>query len=74
MFGAPPQDIHVTGLRFLELLRLTAHTEVVTTVTATATDRATCEMHARGDEEAGYAWRPPNCTTPVPVRCRRLRN
>ncbi|WP_405594706.1 type I polyketide synthase [Streptomyces sp. NBC_01410] len=50
VFGAPPQDIQVTGLRFLELLRLTAHTEVVTTVTATATDRAGCEMHARGDE------------------------
>ncbi|WP_406306974.1 type I polyketide synthase [Streptomyces sp. NBC_00885] len=50
VFGAPPQDIQVTGLRFLELLRLTAHTEVVTTVTVTATDRAACEMHARGDE------------------------
>ncbi|MFC5804785.1 type I polyketide synthase [Streptomyces formicae] len=50
VFDAPPQDIQVTGLRFLELLRLTAHTEVVTTVTVTAADRATCEIHTLGDE------------------------
>ncbi|MFG2757960.1 SDR family NAD(P)-dependent oxidoreductase [Streptomyces wuyuanensis] len=50
---ALPQDIRVTGLRFLELLRLAAHTELVTTVTLTAADRATCDIHARGD---GGAW------------------
>ncbi|MFD4138576.1 SDR family NAD(P)-dependent oxidoreductase [Streptomyces sp. NPDC058572] len=50
VFGAPPQEIEVTDVRFLELLQLSAHTEVVTSVTVTAADRAECEIFGRGDD------------------------
>ncbi|MCZ7460168.1 type I polyketide synthase [Streptomyces sp. WMMC940] len=50
MFDAPEPDVHVTGIRFLELLRLDPHTELVTSATATGTGRARCEIHARGEE------------------------
>ncbi|MFE0272878.1 SDR family NAD(P)-dependent oxidoreductase [Streptomyces sp. NPDC058992] len=52
MFDAPEPDVHVTGIRFLELLRLDPHTELVTSATATGSGRASCEIHARGDEGA----------------------
>ncbi|AVZ76750.1 polyketide synthase [Streptomyces lunaelactis] len=50
VFGAPPQEIEVTDVRFLELLQLSAHTEVITSVTVTAPDRAECEIFGRGDD------------------------
>ncbi|MFJ6631349.1 SDR family NAD(P)-dependent oxidoreductase [Streptomyces sp. NPDC091376] len=49
-FGTLPQDIQVSDLRFLELLRLAPHTELVTTLTMTAANRATCDIHTRGDD------------------------
>ncbi|MEU2588076.1 type I polyketide synthase [Streptomyces avermitilis] len=50
VFKAPPQEIEVTDVRFLELLQLSAHTEVITSVTVTAPDRAECEIFGRGDD------------------------
>nr|APD71678.1 type I polyketide synthase 13 [Streptomyces sp.] len=50
VFGAPEQEIEVTDVRFLELLQLSAHTEVVTSVTVTAPDRAECEIFGRGED------------------------
>ncbi|MFF3322355.1 SDR family NAD(P)-dependent oxidoreductase [Streptomyces sp. NPDC002889] len=50
VFGAPAQEIEVTDVRFLELLQLSAHTELVTSVTVTAADRAECEIFGRGDD------------------------
>ncbi|MFE7778222.1 SDR family NAD(P)-dependent oxidoreductase [Streptomyces sp. NPDC057445] len=50
VFGAPPQEIEVTGVRFLELLHLSEHTEMVTTATVTGPVHAECEIFARGDD------------------------
>ncbi|MHC5701545.1 type I polyketide synthase [Streptomyces tirandamycinicus] len=49
MFGAPATDVQVTGIRFLELMRLDPHTEMVTSATVTGTGRANCAIHARDD-------------------------
>ncbi|MGI5401179.1 SDR family NAD(P)-dependent oxidoreductase [Streptomyces sp. CA-135486] len=47
VFGVPEQEIEVTDVRFLELLQLGEHTEVTTSVTMTAPDRAECEIFGR---------------------------
>ncbi|MFF0061327.1 SDR family NAD(P)-dependent oxidoreductase [Streptomyces sp. NPDC005279] len=50
VFDAPAQETEVTDIRFLELLQLSDHTEVVTTVTVTAPDHASCEIFGRGGD------------------------
>ncbi|MBO0913297.1 type I polyketide synthase [Streptomyces laculatispora] len=50
VFDAAPADVEVTDLSFREMLRLTAHTELSTTVTMIAPDHATCEISGRGDD------------------------
>ncbi|WFB10697.1 type I polyketide synthase [Streptomyces sp. LX-29] len=53
VFDAPPEEIDVIDLRFLELLRLAELTPVATTVTPTGPDRARCEIFGR-DPEGGW--------------------
>ncbi|MET7761571.1 type I polyketide synthase [Streptomyces sp. NPDC005393] len=50
VFDAAPAEVEVTDLHFRELLRIADHTDVATTVTLAATDRATCEIFGRGDD------------------------
>ncbi|MGW7692539.1 SDR family NAD(P)-dependent oxidoreductase [Streptomyces asiaticus] len=52
VFGAGPEEVEVTDLRFRELLRLADHTDLSTTVTLAATDRAECEIFGRGEDGA----------------------
>ncbi|HEV7709735.1 MAG TPA: type I polyketide synthase [Asanoa sp.] len=52
VFAAPADQVVVEDLAFRELLRLEARTEVSTTVTMTAPDRAECEIFARGTDGA----------------------
>ena len=52
VFAAPADQVVVEDLAFRELLRLEAHTEVSTTVTVNAPDRAECEIFARGADGA----------------------
>ncbi|MDG4826234.1 type I polyketide synthase [Asanoa sp. WMMD1127] len=53
VFAAPADEVVVEDLSFRELLRLGDHTEVSTTVTMVAADRAECEIFAR---DADGAW------------------
>lgn len=50
VFDATPADVEITNVSFRELLRLTEHTDLSTTVTMTAPDHATCEIFGRGDD------------------------
>ncbi|MCQ8188666.1 type I polyketide synthase [Streptomyces rugosispiralis] len=52
VFGAGPEEVEVTDLRFRELLRLADHTDLSTTVALAATDRAECEIFGRDDDGA----------------------
>ncbi|WP_445515739.1 SDR family NAD(P)-dependent oxidoreductase [Streptomyces sp. NEAU-174] len=52
VFGAGPEEVEVTDLRFRELLRLADHTDLSTTVTMAATDRAGCEIFGRDEDGA----------------------
>ncbi|MFS7874215.1 SDR family NAD(P)-dependent oxidoreductase [Streptomyces asiaticus] len=52
VFGAGPEEVEVTDLRFRELLRLADHTDLSTTVTMAATDRAECEIFGRDEDGA----------------------
>ncbi|MBD3007048.1 type I polyketide synthase [Streptomyces sp. 5-10] len=52
VFGAAPEEVEVTDLRLRELLRLTDHTDLSTTVTLAATDRAECEIFGRDEDGA----------------------
>ncbi|ASQ92880.1 type I polyketide synthase [Streptomyces sp. 11-1-2] len=52
VFGAEPEEVEVTDLHFRELLRLADHTELSTTVTIAAVDRAECEIFGRGEDGA----------------------
>ena len=71
---AAPTRCEVNDLRFRELLRLADRTEVSTTVTVTAPDRAECEIFARGDgRRLGAAGRRGAALRPVhrwPIRRR----
>ncbi|MGW7001526.1 SDR family NAD(P)-dependent oxidoreductase [Streptomyces sp. NPDC054933] len=51
-FDVEPKQVEVTDLRFHELMRLEERTEVSTTVTLTAADRAKCEVFGRGEDGA----------------------
>ncbi|QKV90919.1 type I polyketide synthase [Streptomyces sp. NA02950] len=50
VFDTTPTEVEVTDLRFRELLRLADRTDLSTTVTVAATDRAECEIFGRGDD------------------------
>ncbi|GGO98880.1 type I polyketide synthase [Wenjunlia tyrosinilytica] len=50
VFDASPRSVEVTGIRFLEPLRLGERTEISTTVTLIAPDSAECEILGRGDD------------------------
>ncbi|QLH19723.1 type I polyketide synthase [Streptomyces sp. Rer75] len=50
VFDADPTEVEVTDLRFHELLTIAEHTDLSTTVTVAAPDRATCEIFGRDDE------------------------
>ncbi|WP_432014360.1 SDR family NAD(P)-dependent oxidoreductase [Streptomyces cucumeris] len=50
VFDTAPTEVEVTDLRFRELLRLAARTDLSSTVTVAATDRAECEIFGRGDD------------------------
>ncbi len=50
VFDAAPEEVEVTDLRFLHLLRLGEHTQISITVTPTAADRAELEVFARGED------------------------
>ncbi|MGV9849464.1 SDR family NAD(P)-dependent oxidoreductase [Streptomyces sp. NPDC003442] len=52
VFGAGPEEVEVTDLRFRELLRLADHTDLSTTVTLAAADRAECEIFGRDEDGA----------------------
>ncbi|MEU4894077.1 type I polyketide synthase [Streptomyces sp. NPDC044780] len=52
VFTAAPTEVEVTDLRFHEVLRLAEHTDLSTTVTVAATDRAECEIFGRGEDGA----------------------
>ncbi|BBJ38723.1 hypothetical protein SSPO_014410 [Streptomyces antimycoticus] len=52
MFGAGPEEVEVTDLHFRELLRLADRTDLSTTVTLAAADRAECEIFGRDEEGA----------------------
>ncbi|WP_432253934.1 SDR family NAD(P)-dependent oxidoreductase [Streptomyces sp. HNM1019] len=52
VFGAGPEEVEVTDLRLRELLRLADHTDLSTTVTVAAADRAECEIHGRDEDGA----------------------
>jgi polyketide synthase 2 len=47
VFDADPTEVEVTDLRFHELLTIAEHTDLSTTVTVAAADRATCEIFGR---------------------------
>ncbi|WP_370747454.1 SDR family NAD(P)-dependent oxidoreductase [Streptomyces sp. MnatMP-M17] len=49
-FETAPAGVDVTDVSFQEMLRLTEHTDLGTTVTMTAPDHATCEIFGRGDD------------------------
>ncbi|WP_413805412.1 SDR family NAD(P)-dependent oxidoreductase [Streptomyces sp. OE57] len=51
-FGAGPEEVEVTDLHFRELLRLADHTDLSTTVTLAAADRAECEIFGRDEDGA----------------------
>ncbi|MFD3422708.1 SDR family NAD(P)-dependent oxidoreductase [Streptomyces decoyicus] len=50
VFGAAPHEVEITDVHFRQLLRLGPDTEVSTTVTMTAPDRAQCEILARNED------------------------
>ncbi|MFE3144708.1 SDR family NAD(P)-dependent oxidoreductase [Streptomyces scopuliridis] len=50
VFDVPPAEVEVTDVSFQEMLRLTEHTGLSTTVTMIAPDHATCEIFGRGDD------------------------
>ena len=50
VFDAAPTEVEVTDLRFHELLTIADHTDLSTTVTVAAADRATCEIFGRGED------------------------
>ncbi|MEU8827459.1 type I polyketide synthase [Streptomyces sp. NPDC048636] len=50
VFDTAPTEVEVSDLRFHELLRLADRTDLGTTVTMAATDRADCEIFGRGDD------------------------
>ncbi|MEU1799881.1 type I polyketide synthase [Streptomyces sp. NPDC019937] len=50
VFDAAPTEVEVTDLRFHELLTIADHTDLSTTVTVAAADRATCEIFGRDDD------------------------
>ncbi|MFF1913501.1 SDR family NAD(P)-dependent oxidoreductase [Streptomyces sp. NPDC058239] len=50
VFDAAPIDVEITDVSFREMLRLTGHTDLSTTVTLTTPDHATCEIFGRGDD------------------------
>ncbi|MGW2325793.1 SDR family NAD(P)-dependent oxidoreductase [Streptomyces sp. NPDC001700] len=50
VFDAAPTEVEVTDLRFHELLTIAEHTDLSTTVTVAAADRATCEIFGRGED------------------------
>ena len=50
VFQADPTRLEITDISFDEMLRLTEHSELSTTVTLTAPDHATCEISGRGDD------------------------
>ncbi|MFI0776831.1 SDR family NAD(P)-dependent oxidoreductase [Streptomyces sp. NPDC021212] len=50
VFDADPTEVEVTDLRFHELLTIAEHTDLSTTVTVAAADRATCEIFGRDDD------------------------
>ncbi|MGA6159143.1 SDR family NAD(P)-dependent oxidoreductase [Stenotrophomonas sp. NPDC087984] len=52
VFGAAPEEVEVTDLHFRELLRLADHTDLSTTVTLAAADRAECEIFGRDEDGA----------------------
>ncbi|MCC4314382.1 type I polyketide synthase [Streptomyces malaysiensis] len=52
VFGTGPEEIEVTDLRFRELLRLADRTDLSTTVTLAAADRAECEIYGRDEDGA----------------------
>ncbi|AEM83582.1 type I polyketide synthase [Streptomyces violaceusniger] len=52
VFGAEPEQVEVTDLHFRELLRLADHTDLSTTVTLAAADRAECEIFGRDEDGA----------------------
>lgn len=49
-FGAAPHEVDITDVHFEQLLRLAPHTDLSTVVTMAASDRAHCEILARGDD------------------------
>lgn len=49
-FGARPTEVEVTDVHFREPLRLAEHTDISTTLTLAAADRADCEIFGRGDD------------------------
>ncbi|MGO4425566.1 polyketide synthase dehydratase domain-containing protein, partial [Streptomyces sp. MCAF7] len=50
VFGARPTEVEVTDVHFREPLRLAEHTDITTTLTLAAADRADCEIFGRGDD------------------------
>ncbi|MEU1949672.1 acyltransferase domain-containing protein, partial [Streptomyces sp. NPDC020125] len=52
VFGAAPEEVEVTDLHFRELLRLADRTDLSTTVTLAAADRAECEIFGRDEDGA----------------------
>ncbi|MGP3941154.1 SDR family NAD(P)-dependent oxidoreductase [Streptomyces sp. 6N106] len=52
VFGAGPEEVEVTDLHFRELLRLADRTDLSTTVTLAAADRAECEIFGRDEDGA----------------------
>ena len=52
VFTAAPTEVEVTDVRFHEVLRLAEHTDLTTTVTVAAADRAACEIFGRGEDGA----------------------
>jgi acyl transferase domain-containing protein/NADPH:quinone reductase-like Zn-dependent oxidoreductase/acyl carrier protein len=54
LYGAEPDAVEVTDIRFLTLLHLSESTGLSTTVTAIGPDRAQCEIFARDGEEGDW--------------------
>ncbi|MDX3853653.1 type I polyketide synthase [Streptomyces sp. AK02-01A] len=50
VFEAAATEVEVTDVSFKEMLRLTEHTDLSTTVTMVAPDHALCEIFGRGDD------------------------
>ncbi|MEU5028071.1 type I polyketide synthase [Streptomyces milbemycinicus] len=50
VFDARPTEVEVTDVHFREPLRLAEHTDITTTLTLAAADRADCEIFGRGDD------------------------